>query len=93
VSYRIIATANSTAKIAPAIASGQKLSLGEVFTGPYCRTLNPVPGRPALTYRCPRAVTPACTVSFDYDRPGRATERNWLGASTRLVDLPPQLKR
>ncbi len=29
-----------------AFASGQKLSLGEPFTGLYCRTLQPVPGRP-----------------------------------------------
>jgi hypothetical protein len=50
IAYRT-ATANSTARIAAPIASGQKLSLGELFTGLYCRTLKPEPGRPALTYR------------------------------------------
>jgi hypothetical protein len=48
------ATANSTAKITPAIASGQKVSLGVLLIGLYCRTLNPVPGRRAIAYRCPR---------------------------------------
>ena len=43
----------STAKTATPIANGQKLSLAELFTGPYCRTLKHVPGRPALTYRGP----------------------------------------
>ena len=37
------------AKTAAPIASGQKLSFGVLFTGLYCRTLKPVPGRPALT--------------------------------------------
>ena len=57
--YSRTATANSTARIATPFASGQKLSFGELFTGLYCRTLKPVPGRPALTYRRPRNVTPA----------------------------------
>jgi hypothetical protein len=57
--YNRTAMANSRARIAAAIASGQNLSFGVLFTGLYCRTLKPVPGRPALTYRCPRAVTPA----------------------------------
>jgi hypothetical protein len=48
--------ANSTARTASAIASGQKLILGVLFTGLYCRTLKPVPGRPALTYRCPHEL-------------------------------------
>ena len=42
--YRVIASATSTVRIAAAIASGQKLSLGELPTGPYCSTLKPVPG-------------------------------------------------
>ena len=37
--YYHTAKANSTARIAAAIASGQKLSLGVLFTGLYCRTL------------------------------------------------------
>lgn len=44
--YRVIAKVTSTARIAAAIASGQKLSLGELSTGLYCRTLKLVPGMP-----------------------------------------------
>jgi len=51
--------ANSTARIATPIASGQKLSLGVLLTGLYCRTLKPGPERPALTYCCSHVVTAA----------------------------------
>ncbi len=44
--YRVIAKANSTARITAATASGQKLSLGELSTGLYCRTIKPVPEMP-----------------------------------------------
>lgn len=45
-STSVIARANSTARIAAAIASGQKLSLGELFTGLYWPTIKPTVALP-----------------------------------------------